>query len=936
MKQLSIRGARQHNLRNVNLDLPRDQITVITGLSGSGKSSLAFDTLYAEGQRRYIESLSTYARQFLEQMEKPEVDSIEGLSPAISIEQKTTSRNVRSTVGTITEIYDYLRLLFSSIGTPHCPQCDRVISRQSVDQIVERVQEIAQGGRCLILAPVVRDRKGEFKKFFEQYAKQGFIRARVDGSMIELEDPPQLDKRKNHTLEIVVDRLVVSAEIRMRLENSVRQAIQMAEGLVTVSVVGGPEILVSESMACVDCGVSVPTLEPRSFSFNSKYGSCPVCEGLGVQLGVSLERLVQNPKASVDDLTLQLVDRDLLNLFRESSRALLKEFSLSPRLSFAKFPSRVLDALRGGLVRPIRYQYGGFSYDAIFRGLDHWFKDRIEATGSNKKREQLLSFMAERDCPVCEGNRLRPESLSVKINGRSISAYCRIPLDDCFEALGQINLSSRERAIASQIVEEIQHRIRFLLEVGLSYLTLDRKAVSLSGGEAQRVRLATQVGSRLRGVLYVLDEPSVGLHPRDVQSLLGTLRKLRDLGNTIVVVEHDEDTIRSGDYLVDLGPGAASEGGAVVAQGNLSEVLESGDSLTAAYLRGSRVIETPERRRSSNSKRIELLGVQHNNLRSIDVAFPLGLFTAVTGVSGSGKSSLVDEVLFRALSRELYGSLLEPGVHREISGLEHIDKVIEIDQSPIGRTPRSNPATYTGLFTPIRELFALLPESRARGYKPGRFSFNVRGGRCEVCQGNGLRKIEMNFLPDVYVLCETCDGTRYNRETRAIKYGSHSISDVLGMTVEESYPLLENFPPMRDRLRTLLEVGLGYIRLGQSATTLSGGEAQRVKLASELNRRSTGKTLYILDEPTTGLHFEDVSRLLKILSELVNLGNTVIVIEHNLEVVKCADWVIDLGPGGGNQGGRVVAQGRPEEIADCEGSFTGQALRKILYRSSAA
>ena len=933
MKHVSIRGARQHNLKNVNLDIPRDQITVVTGLSGSGKSSLAFDTLYAEGQRRYIESLSTYARQFLEQMEKPEVDSIEGLSPAISIEQKTTSRNVRSTVGTITEIYDYLRLLFSSIGTPHCPRCDRVISRQSVDQIVGRVLKIADQGRCLILAPVVRDRKGEFKKVFQQYSKQGFIRARVDGEMIEVEDPPRLDKRKNHTVEIVVDRLVIGSDSRTRLESSVRQAIQMADGLVTVSVVGGPEFLVSESMACVDCGVSVPTLEPRSFSFNSKYGWCSVCEGLGVQLGVSLERLVQDPDASVDDLKLQLAHADLLSLFQESARALLKWFSLRSRLPFAQFPKPVLDALLGGMKEPIKYQYRDFAYEAVFKGLDHWFKDRIEATGSDRKREQLLSFMVERDCPTCAGSRLRPESRSVKINERSISEYCRMSLEDCLEALSEISLSERERAIAGQVVDEIQHRMRFLLEVGLSYLTLDRKAVSLSGGEAQRVRLATQVGSRLRGVLYVLDEPSIGLHPRDVESLLGTLRELRDLGNTIVIVEHDEDTIRNGDYLVDLGPGAAREGGRVVAQGRLDEVLEDGESLTAAYLRGSRAIEMPRQRRSSNGNRIELLGVRHNNLQSVDVAFPLGLFTVVTGVSGSGKSSLVDEVLFRAISRQLYGSLLEPGVHQEILGLEYIDKVIEIDQSPIGRTPRSNPATYTGLFTPIRELFALLPESRARGYKPGRFSFNVQGGRCEVCQGNGLRKIEMNFLPDVYVLCETCDGTRYNRETRAIKYGSYSISDVLDMTVEESCRLLENIPPIRDRLRTLVEVGLGYIRLGQPATTLSGGEAQRVKLASELNRRSTGKTLYILDEPTTGLHFEDVSRLLQILSELVSLGNTVIVIEHNLEVIKCADWVIDLGPGGGSRGGRLVVQGKPEEVADCEDSFTGRALRKVLDRS---
>ena len=927
---LSIRGARQHNLQNVDLDLPRNRITVITGLSGSGKSSLAFDTLYAEGQRRYIESLSTYARQFLEKMEKPDVDSIEGLSPAISIEQKTTSRSPRSTVGTITEVYDYLRLLFSSIGTPSCPRCDRPITRQSVDQIVSQILADASGKRGMILAPLVRDRKGEFKKLFERYRREGYLRARVDGFMEYLEEPPQLDKRKNHTVEIVVDRVQVLEQARGRIRNSVQHAVEMADGLVSFSPWGGPELLFSERAACVQCGISMPELEPRSFSFNSRFGACSECEGLGVRLRVNLRRLIPDRDATWDTLSLELPDQDLKRFLRQSLQALLEHFSVDPETPLRQYPDRVWKALRAGLDKPILFRYGELTYPARFPGLEQWFQKKLRATGSEKRKQRLLSFMVEGDCPACEGSRLRPESRAVRIQGRSISQYCRMPLDECLPALEAIRLTGRQESIAGPVLEEIRHRVRFLLKVGLSYLTLDRKAASLSGGEAQRVRLATQVGSRLRGVLYVLDEPSVGLHPRDVASLLSSLRQLRDLGNTILIVEHDEETIRNGDFVVDLGPGAARHGGQVVAAGSLQEILRHPDSLTASYLRGTRRIEPPPRNHTGEPRSIEVLGATHNNLRDIDVSFPLGRLVLVTGVSGSGKSSLVSEVLHRALSRKLYGSFAEPGPHREIRGLEHVDKVIEIDQSPIGRTPRSNPATYTGVFTPIRQLFSLLPESRSRGYKAGRFSFNVPGGRCEACKGNGLSKIEMNFLPDVYVVCESCNGTRYNRETREIRYRGHSISDVLDMTVEEACELLENIPTIKSRLTTLVEVGLGYIRLGQSAPTLSGGEAQRVKLASELNRRATGNTIYILDEPTTGLHFEDVRRLLDILHRLVEVGNTVIVIEHNLEVVKSADWIIDLGPGGGRAGGAVVCTGPPEAVAGFPGSHTGEALRQVL------
>jgi excinuclease ABC subunit A len=929
MRDICIRGARQHNLKNLDLNIPRNAITVITGLSGSGKSSLAFDTLYAEGQRRYVESLSTYARQFLEQMERPDVDSIDGLSPAISIEQKTTARGRRSTVGTITEIYDYLRLLFSSVGTPHCPRCGKVISRQSVDDIVHRILQLPEGSRVGILAPVVRGRKGEFRKLFERYLREGYIRARVDGDDRDLEEMPQLDRRRSHTVEIVVDRLVVSAESMTRIEDSVRQALKMADGLVAVSIRGGEDHLFSERMACVECGVDVPVLEPRSFSFNSRFGACEVCKGIGSFLQVNLERLVSNPRAALSKIELRLVDRDLVYLFREATGALLRHFGVRADTPFARYPAELVGAVRDGLPGRIEFRYGDHVYETRFEGLNRWFHERMEST-SARRREQLLSFMSESDCGACGGTRLRAESRAVRINGLSIGDYCRMTLDRCLETLSAVRLNPRQNRVAGPVLDEVRRRVSFLVEIGLEYLTLERRAETLSAGEAQRVRLATQVGSQLKGVLYVLDEPSVGLHARDTHSLLDSLARLRDLGNTIVVVEHDEDTIRRADHVIDLGPGAGAAGGWIVAQGSLGSIIGSSDSLTGAFLDGRMRIDLPQRRREGNGKAVRLLGVRHNNLEDVDVSFPLGKFIAVTGVSGAGKSSLVDEVLFRLLSRRLYKSLLEPGHVREIRGLEHLDKVIEIDQSAIGRTPRSNPATYSGVFTPIRELFALLPEAKMRGYKPGRFSFNVKGGRCEVCRGDGMRRIEMNFLPDVYVGCEACQGARYNRETLTVGYKGHSISDVLAMSVDRAYDLLRNIPPIESRLGTLRQVGLGYITLGQSSTTLSGGEAQRVKLAKELSRRSTGRTLYILDEPTTGLHFEDVRRLLDILQELVNLGNTVIVIEHNLDVVKCADWVIDLGPEGGSRGGRIVAAGPPPAVARVGESYTGQALARIF------
>lgn len=926
MQHISVRGARQHNLRNINLDIPRQALTVVTGLSGSGKSSLAFDTLYAEGQRRYIESLSTYARQFLEQMEKPDVDSVEGLSPAISIEQKTTSRNSRSTVGTITEVYDYLRLLFSSIGVPHCPKCGTRISRQSTDQIVDRILQLPDQSRVTILAPVVRERKGEFKNLFEKYEREGFVRARVDGVMEFLEVPPELEKNHNHTIEIVVDRLQIDGRFRSRIEESVRHALRMAAGLVLVEQVGGEEILFSERLACIQCGIDVPVLEPRSFSFNSKFGFCRRCQGLGSRWTVNLDRLVENHEKSTDEITLAMGGKELLFLFREASKAVLRHHGLPLNSPFEQFTPEVRRHLREGTPEEIEFSYADFRYNAAFEGITRWFEEKLERTRSTRKRQQLMAFMVQQDCPACNGARLRHESRAVKLHGFSISDYARLPLTEAAKHFNQLRLEPREEEVAGLILEEIRQRLGFLAQIGLDYLTLDRPAASLSSGEAQRVRLATQIGSQLRGVLYVLDEPSIGLHPRDTDQLLGALERLRDLGNTIIVVEHDEETILRADYVVDLGPGAGVHGGEVVVEGDLEEVRKCSNSITADYLTGRRSIEPPEGTRKKGQRAIKLRGVRHHNLKDIEVEFPLGLLITVTGVSGAGKSSLVDDVLYRALSRELYNSIREPGEYDSISGIEHIDKVVEIDQSPIGRTPRSNPATYTGVFTPVRQLFAQLPESKIRGYKPGRFSFNVKGGRCETCRGDGHRKIEMNFLPDVYVLCETCRGERYNRETLSVRYKGYSIADILKMSVEEALEILENIPPVASRLRTLVQVGLGYLTLGQSSVTLSGGEAQRVKLARELSKRSTGNTLYILDEPTTGLHFEDVRRLLGILHELVNLGNTVIIIEHNLDVIRCSDWIIDLGPEGGQRGGQVVVAGPPQEVARAEGSHTGKAL----------
>jgi len=933
MKDIIVRGAREHNLKNLDLDIPRNALTVITGLSGSGKSSLAFDTLYAEGQRRYIESLSTYARQFLEQMEKPDVDTIEGLSPAISIEQKTTTKSVRSTVGTITEIYDYLRLLFSSIGLPHCPRCGKAISRQSVDQIVRRILQLPEGSRTMILAPVVRERKGEFRKLFERFHKEGYVRARVDGKMIYLEEPPTLRKQLNHTIEIVVDRLILSPELRPRIEESVRHALKMAEGLVTVSVIGGDEMLMSERMACIDCSIDVPVLEPRSFSFNSRFGACPVCNGLGTRLRANLNRLVSDRSMPVSSVKLELNSRELQYLFEAAADALCRYFKVSSDTPFRDLPEEMVAALRDGLQEEIPFNFQGHMYESQFAGITRWFEEKLENTSSSRKRQQLAAFLAEGDCPACRGSRLRPEARAVKINDRSIADYSRMSLSDCLRVLKEVRLSEREEAIAGPILSEIRQRLSFLVDIGLDYLTLDRKAISLSAGEAQRVRLATQVGTRLRGVLYVLDEPSIGLHARDTSSLLGALKQLRDLGNTILVVEHDEETIRSADHIIDLGPFAGNRGGHVVAQGSLEKILESNESLTARYLRGEAKVDSRKERRKGNGLEVSLRGVRHNNLKNIDVTFPLSTLITVTGVSGAGKSSLVDEVLYRALARHLYDALLEPGPYDEIIGIENVDKVIEIDQSPIGRTPRSNPATYTGVFTPIRQLFAMLPESKVRGYKPGRFSFNVKGGRCETCLGEGMRKIEMNFLPDVYVLCESCHGNRYNRETLSVKYRGKSIADILAMTIDEAYELMENVPAIERKLLTLKEVGLGYIALGQASTTLSGGEAQRVKLARELSRPPTGQTIYILDEPTTGLHFDDVKKLLDILHSLVDRGNTVIVIEHNLDIIKSADWIIDMGPEGGEAGGHVVACGTPEEVAQVVASHTGRALRKVLMPS---
>jgi excinuclease ABC subunit A len=941
LTKLVVRGARQHNLKNINIEIPRNTLTVITGLSGSGKSSLAFDTIYAEGQRRYVESLSAYARQFLDQMERPDVDVIEGLSPSIAIEQKTTTRSPRSTVGTITEIYDYLRVVYSSVGVPHCPNCGKPITRQSSEQIV---QAILQGELCkpddriMILAPIVRGRKGAYRKELEKLAQDGFVRVRINGELLPLDETPVLDKRKNHTIEVVIDRLLVKQGIASRLEQSIATALKLAQGLVTVAIVGGKEHVFSEKLACPDCGLSVPQLEPRSFSFNSPYGACPACNGLGSKYDF-------DPSKVIVDWTRPLFDG---GLGTGSGSAILKRmlelaayahgFHLDT--PFDKYPARVQnlllygyppsDAKRNGQSKATRSESHekGYRFQGILRFLERNFQE----SNSDSYREWMTQYMSATQCTACHGKRLRPESLAVKLAGWSISDFTALALSDARPAVEKIlsHLTPRQKEVAGRPLEEIAERIDFLLAVGLGYLSLERSAATLSGGEAQRIRLATQIGSRLRGVLYVLDEPSIGLHARDNNRLLHSLEQLRNLGNTVLVVEHDEDTIRRADFVVDLGPGAGNAGGYLVAKGKPEEICAAPDSLTGRYLTGAAKIPVPTKRRSPNAKVIQVLGAHANNLKDFDVSFPLGLFTVVTGVSGSGKSTLVNDILYRVLAQKLYRSSEPPGAHRMLLGIEHIDKVIEIDQAPIGRTPRSNPATYTGVFTPIRELFSMLPESRQRGYRPGRFSFNVKGGRCETCQGEGLRRIEMNFLPDVYVTCEVCRGRRYNSETLAVRYKGHSVNDVLNLPASDALKLLENIPQIQQKLSTMVEVGLGYVQLGQSATTLSGGEAQRIKLARELSKRQTGRTVYILDEPTTGLHFDDVRKLLDVLQRLVDLGNTVLIIEHNLDVIKQADWVIDLGPEGGQGGGRIVALGTPEQVARVKKSYTGQALARTL------
>ena len=935
---IAVRGARVHNLKNIDVELPRDKLVVITGLSGSGKSSLAFDTIYAEGQRRYVESLSSYARQFLEQMEKPDVDLIDGLSPAIAIEQKTTGSNPRSTVGTVTEIYDYLRLLFANIGIPHCHLCGREIASQSLERIIDIVMLSPNEERVNVLAPIVRGRKGEFKKELAALRARGFTKVRVDGQLRSLEEDIKLDRRKNHSIDVVVDRVILKAGVERRLTESVEIALNLADDIVIINTYDAGDRLFSRRLACTYCGVSMPEMTPRAFSFNSPHGACSECQGLGAVYDFDPVRLVPDESLSLRDGAIAPWAKGDRKLVREALEALARTFDIDLDLPFRRLSRKIRDVLFFGAVGARRSDEApkkgkakeADPFGAGFEGLIPNLRRRYEE-GSWLEQENLEPYRALRACPDCNGERLKPQSRAVRVKGRTISDYVGLPISEAVRVFDTLELTDREALIATRILREIRDRIHFLNDVGVGYLTLGRSAATLSGGEGQRIRLATQIGSNLTGVLYVLDEPSIGLHQRDNRALLSTLARLRDLGNTVLVVEHDEETIRTADYVVDLGPGAGEHGGHVIFQGTPQELLADGNgSLTAAYLRNERSIQTPRARRQPTRGHVVIKGARENNLKDIDISIPLGVLTTVTGVSGSGKSTLVNEILYRALARELYRAADEPGAHSAIEGIEHLDKVIQIDQSPIGRTPRSNPATYTGLFTFIRELFAMLPEAKARGFKPGRFSFNVKGGRCEACQGDGVIAIEMHFLPDVYVTCEQCKGRRYNRETLEIKYRGKSIADVLDLTVDQALPLLENFPPIAVKLRTLQDVGLGYIELGQSATTLSGGEAQRVKLAKELSRRGTGTTLYILDEPTTGLHFADTHKLLDVLNKLVDQGNTVVIIEHNLDVIKSADHVIDLGPEGGAGGGRIVAQGTPEDVARSRDSYTGQFLAEIL------
>jgi excinuclease ABC subunit A len=941
MESIVIRGAREHNLKNIDVVVPRNKFVVITGVSGSGKSSLAFDTIFAEGQRRYVESLSAYARQFLEQMEKPDVDSIEGLSPAISIEQRTTSRNPRSTVGTVTEIYDYLRLLYASVGIPHCTKCGKEIRAQTIQQMVDRLMTLKAGTKFTILAPYIRGKKGEYRKQMLQMVKEGFTRAVVNGTMIELADPPVLDKQKKHTIDIVIDRLVVKEGIEQRLADSLETATRVTKGLVKILYQeGNREELLSQSYACPDCGVSIGEITPRLFSFNSPYGACPRCSGLGVLLEVDEKKIIPDTLKSIEDGAISIWKEGAENWRLRQIHTLAKHYKFKLDVAWKSLPEKARNVILQGSDEKIKFQFSGaestYSYSGTYEGLVPMLTRRYKESDNDDIREEIERFMTPMDCPECKGRRLKPESLAVTVAGQPIDEVVGLQLKDAEKFFSTIDLTPREEKIAGKILKEVRDRLGFLNAVGVGYLMLDRSAATLSGGEGQRIRLATQIGSKLMGVLYVLDEPSIGLHQRDNRKLIDSLLELRDLGNTVIVVEHDEETIETADHIIDLGPRAGVHGGEVVAEGTLAEVKTFPSSLTAKYLRGEASIAVPAQRRPLSNGKLVIRGARQNNLKNLDVTIPLGIFIAVTGVSGSGKSTLVNDILYKALSRHFFDALDTPGEHDRIDGLEQIDKIIDIDQSPIGRTPRSNPATYTQLFTEMRNLMAQTPEARMRGYGPGRFSFNVKGGRCEACRGDGQIKIEMHFLPDIYVTCDVCSGKRYNRETLQVTYKGSSIAEILDMTVEQGLETFKNIPRIANILRTLDEVGLGYIKLGQSSTTLSGGEAQRVKLAKELAKRATGRTLYILDEPTTGLHFDDVAKLLHLMHGLVDRGNTVVVIEHNLDVIKTADHVIDLGPEGGDGGGYIIATGTPEQIAKTRGTPTGEYLKKMLAKSGRA
>jgi len=935
-----IKGARQHNLKNIDVKIPRDKLVVITGISGSGKSSLAFDTIYAEGQRRYVESLSAYARQFLGQMDKPDVDYIEGLSPAIAIDQKSGSKNPRSTVGTVTEIYDYLRLLFARIGKPHCPKCGLPITQQTVQQIVDQVMSLEKGTRVQVLAPVIRGKKGEHKKVLDDIRKEGFTRVRVNGEVFRVDEDIQLDRYKMHTVEIVVDRLAIRDGIEQRLADSIELAMRHSSGIVVINVVDKEDLVFSERFACPECGISFEELTPRMFSFNSPYGACPECAGLGSKEEIDPELVLDLDKSIMEGALIpwrRSFDGTRSDFFANRVVKVCERFGIDINVPVRSLPPEHLDILLYGVGNErFKFGYHNFAGDWVLReagydGLIPYLERKYNEVRTQGVRDEIEDFITTRTCPSCKGARLRPESLAVTVGGKSIMEITALSCKDARDFFHNLQLTERERAIAAQILKEIRERLGFLVNVGLDYLTLDRSAGTLAGGEAQRIRLATQIGSSLVGVLYILDEPSIGLHQRDNNRLISTLKSLRDLGNTVIVVEHDEETIRSADHIIDVGPGAGAEGGYVVASGTVEEIMSCKDSVTGRYLSGKEKIPVPVQRRTGNGKSLLIRGAREHNLKGIDVEIPLGLFVCVTGVSGSGKSTLINEILYKRLAHELNRAGDKPGAHDGLVGIEHLDRVINVDQSPIGRTPRSNPATYTGTFDFIRQTFALTPEARARGYRPGRFSFNVKGGRCEACRGDGIIKIEMHFLPDVYVPCEVCRGKRYNRETLEVKYKGKTIADVLDMRVDEALEFFRNIPRIRRKLETLYDVGLGYIKLGQPATTLSGGEAQRVKLATELSRRSNGRTLYILDEPTTGLHFADIHKLLDVLGRLVDDGDTVLVIEHNLDVIKTADYIIDLGPEGGERGGRIVACGTPEEVAQVDASYTGQFLRKVLY-----